>query len=90
MTAKAYDVRLRPAARRALRRLDRPVQRRILDALTDLGMDPRPHGTKALVGGEGLLRIRIGDYRVVYEVQDDQLIVLVVTLGHRRLVYRGL
>ena len=63
-----YDVRLRPAARRALRRLDRPVQRRILDALTDLGKDPRPHGARALVGGEGLLRIRIGDYRVVYQV----------------------
>jgi mRNA interferase RelE/StbE len=85
-----YDVTYAKAAARALRRLDRPVQRRLLDAIDHLGDDPRPPGTKALQGGGGLLRIRIGDYRVVYAVEDDRLVVLVVTLGHRRDVYRGL
>lgn len=85
-----YRVSLTPGAQRALRRLDRPVLRRILDALDALALDPRPHGAKALQGGEGLLRIRVGDYRIVYAVQDDQLLVLVATLGHRREVYRKL
>jgi len=85
-----YHVTYAKAAARALRRLDRPVQRRLADAIDDLGDDPRPHGTKALQGADGLLRIRVGDYRVVYAVEDDQLVVLVVTLGHRREVYRGI
>jgi mRNA interferase RelE/StbE len=89
MPEKSYVVTLTPAAQRALRRLDRPVQRRLLAAMDDLADDPRPHGTKALQGGQGLLRARIGDYRVVYEVHDDQMVVLVVTLGHRREVYRS-
>ena len=79
-----------PAAQGAVRRLDRPVQRRLLDALDLLGADPRPNGAKTLQGGGALLRIRVGDYRVVYAVQDDELVVLVLTLGHRREVYRKL
>ncbi len=90
MNTARYQVTLSKAAARALRRVDRPVQRRLLDAIAQLGGDPRPHGTKALQGTEGLPRVRVGDYRVVYLVEDDQLVVLVVTLGHRSDVYRGL
>jgi mRNA interferase RelE/StbE len=85
-----YHVTYAKAAARALRHLDRPLQRRLVDAIDLLATDPRPHGTKALQGGDGLLRIRVGDYRVVYAVYDDQLVVLVATLGHRREVYRNL
>jgi mRNA interferase RelE/StbE len=85
-----YHVTYAKAAARALRRLDRPLQRRLADAIDLLGDDPRPHGTKALQGGDGLLRIRVGDYRIIYAVHDDQLLVLVATLGHRREVYRRL
>jgi mRNA interferase RelE/StbE len=85
-----YHVTYAKAAARALRRLDRPVQRRLADAIDQLGDEPRPHGAKALQGGGGLLRTRVGDYRVVYAVEDDQLVVVVVTLGHRSDVYRGL
>ncbi|MET9023706.1 type II toxin-antitoxin system RelE/ParE family toxin [Actinopolymorpha sp. NPDC004070] len=51
-------------------------------------VEPRPHGAQALQGRSGLLRIRVGDYRVIYEVQDARLVVLVVDLGHRRDIYR--
>ncbi len=90
MNTPRYQVTYTKAAARALRRLDRPVQLRLTDAIDDLGDDPRPHGTKALQGAGGLLRVRVGDYRVVYMVRDDELLVLVVTLGHRREVYRSL
>jgi mRNA interferase RelE/StbE len=82
-----FEVILRPAAQRALRGADRPVQRRLVNAMADLASDPRPHGVKALKGQHGLLRIRVGDYRVVYEVRDRELVVYVVTLGHRSKVY---
>jgi mRNA interferase RelE/StbE len=83
-----YAIEWRPAAARALRKLDRPVARRILRAVSGLAEDPRPSGVKALVGQPGALRLRVGDWRVVYEVQDGALIVLVLDLGHRSEVYR--
>ena len=89
MNPPRYHVTYAKAAARALRRLDRPVQRRLADAIDDLGDDPRPPGAKTLQGGQGLLRVRVGDYRVVYTVADAELVVLVVTLGHRREVYRN-
>jgi mRNA interferase RelE/StbE len=49
---------------------------------------PRPPGAKALTGMTSVLRIRVGDYRILYEVQDDRLMVLVIDVGHRREIYR--
>jgi mRNA interferase RelE/StbE len=88
VSAKAFEVRLRPAARRQLESLERPVQRRLVDAMAGLAEDPRPAGVKALQGLPGLLRLRVGAYRVLYQVRDDELLVLVLTLGNRRDVYR--
>lgn len=90
MSTTRYAVTFTRAAERALRKTDRPVQRRLLDSIEDLRDDPRPPGARTLQGGQGLLRVRVGDYRVVYRVHDDELVVLVVTLGHRREVYRGI
>lgn len=83
-----YGVVLRPAAQRSLRRLDRLAQRRVLDGLEGLRDDPRPTGVKALQGVPGLLRLRVDSYRILYQVQDAQGLILVVTVGHRREVYR--
>ena len=83
-----YTVFLKPAAERALKKLAPPVLRRIAKAIDNLGTNPRPSGVTALTGGPGLLRIRVGDYRIIYSVQDAVLTVLVVTLGHRRNVYQ--
>jgi mRNA interferase RelE/StbE len=82
----AYHVELRPAAARALRKLDPQVRRRIQGAIALLAQDPRPPAARALQGRPGL-RVRVGDYRIIYTVQDDVLLVVVVTLGQRRHIY---
>lgn len=81
-----YRIELRPAAMRALRRLDPPIRRRVQGVIALLGDDPRPPAARALRGRPGL-RVRVGDHRVIYTVADDVLLVVVVTLGHRRDVY---
>lgn len=81
-----YRVELRPAAVRALRKIDHSQRARVEGAITLLAQDPRPPGARALRGRPGL-RVRVGDYRVIYTVDDGVLLVVVVTLGHRRDVY---
>jgi len=87
MEAK-YRVEVTPAASRQLRKLDPVAQRRIQAAVELLASEPRPPGVKRLVGGAGEWRVRTGDYRIVYEIEDDVLVVLVIALGHRRDIYR--
>jgi mRNA interferase RelE/StbE len=82
----AYRIELRPAAIRALRKLDPQVRRRIQGAIAMLAQDPRPPGARALRDRPGL-RVRVGDYRIIYTVHDDVLLVVVVRLGHRREIY---
>lgn len=82
----AYRIELRPAAVRALRELDPQVRPRIQGAIALLSEDPRPPASRALRGRPGF-RVRVGDYRVIYTIEDDVLLVVVVTLGHRRDVY---
>ncbi|HZS01680.1 MAG TPA: type II toxin-antitoxin system RelE/ParE family toxin [Chloroflexota bacterium] len=86
----AYRVQFARRAERQFKALPRQVQVRLrarIEALTD---DPRPAVAAKLAGPEELYRIRVGDYRVVYAVQDAVLLVLVVGVGHRRDVYRRL
>ena len=85
-----YRVELTRAADRGLERLPAPMQLRITDALVGLRIEPRPPGTRSLEGHHGLFRIRVGDYRVVVAVDDTNRAVLVVRVGNRRDVYRGL
>lgn len=87
MTGPRYTLEFRPAALRQLRKLDTQVARRIRAAAEALCIDPRPHGVKAMAGRHGWLRIRVGDYRIIYEVRDSELIVLVIQVGHRGQVY---
>lgn len=82
-----YRIELAPAAVRQLRKLDRSAQRRVQAAIELLATEPRPSGAKKLVGGNGEWRVRTGDYRVVYQIDDGVLLVLVVAVGHRREVY---
>lgn len=79
-----YRVEIATAAVRQLRKLDRPAQRRVQAAIELLATEPRPNGAKKLVGGNGELRVRTGDYRIVYEIHDNVLLVLVIAVGHRR------
>ena len=84
-----YRVLLRPPAQRFLRKLRDPgLTARLVAAMRGLASQPRPPGCDKLIGPEDLYRIRVGDYRIVYQVRDEVLLVLVVKLGHRREVYR--
>ncbi len=82
-----YRVEVRPAAVRALRKLDPGLRPRIEGAMALLAEDPRPPASRPLKGRPGY-RVRVGDYRIIYTVRDDVLLIVVVTLGHRRDVYR--
>jgi mRNA interferase RelE/StbE len=86
----AHRIAFTPAARRQLASLDPPPRRRIARRIEVLGTDPRPPGAEMLKGGEGELRIRVGDWRVIYVVHDDELLVLVIKIGHRGDIYRAL
>ena len=82
----SYRIELRPAAVRALKKLDPPIRSRVQGAIALLAEDPRPPAARALRGRPGL-RVRVGDYRIIYTVTDEVLLVVVVTVGHRRDVY---
>ncbi len=73
-----------------MRKLDRQAQQRILGALHLLSTNPRPPKAKSLTGHPGYMRVRVGDYRIVYTIDDGRLVVLVLAIGHRREVYRDL
>ena len=82
-----YAVEILRTAQKKLAKLDRQAQSRIIDAIRQLAADPRPSGCKKL-SGRPAWRIRIGAYRVIYEIHDDRLVVLVVTVGDRKNAYR--
>ncbi|MFC4561983.1 type II toxin-antitoxin system RelE/ParE family toxin [Nocardiopsis mangrovi] len=87
-----YAFRFTAAAQRQLRAIDRPAAMRILAALTELGDDPyrADADVKKLTGPSGLYRLRVGGYRIAYQIKDSELIILVVKVGDRRDVYRNL
>lgn len=82
-----YRIELRPAAIRALKQIDHQDRDRIRGAIALLGENPRPPGAKALQGRPGL-RVRVGNYRIIYTIQDDVLVIVIVTLGHRSDIYK--
>ncbi len=86
----SYAIEWRPSARKQVRRLDVSARRRVLEAIGNLSKQPRPVGSVTLTGSPGWLRIRVGSYRVVYEVQDDILVVLVLRVGSRGGIYQHL
>lgn len=83
-----YEVALTPVAARQLRKFDPQVRRRVQAAIELLATVPRPPAATRLVGGAGEWRVRTGDYRIVYEIEDERLLVLVLSVGHRREIYQ--
>ena len=85
----SYRVELRPAAARFLRKLrDESLSARLVQTLKELGENPRPPGSLKMSGPENLYRTRVGDYRIIYQIHDGVLLVLVVEIGHRREIHR--
>jgi mRNA interferase RelE/StbE len=84
-----FVVELTPAAQRQLRRLDRLVRRRVAARIDKLSSDPRPPGVTRLQATARLplYRVRVGDYRIIYLVEDEKLLVIIIRIGHRSEVY---
>lgn len=83
-----YEIIIVGAVRRQLKRINRDDKKRILDKIQSLAENPRPHGFKELKGSENLFRVRVGDYRIIYEIQDKILLITILKIGNRREVYR--
>jgi len=83
----SYRLIIERAAQKSLAKISPPHQERIIQAIEGLAVEPRPPGSKKLRQREAW-RIRIGSYRVIYEIHDDQVMVLVVRIRHRRDAYR--
>jgi mRNA interferase RelE/StbE len=84
----AYRVEVARRALKVLASLPRQEQQRIRAAIDLLAYQPRPPGCVRIVGEPHVYRVRVGDYRIVYEVFDHRLVIQVVRFGHRRDVYR--
>jgi mRNA interferase RelE/StbE len=82
-----YRIEFRPAALRDIREIDRSVQPRLQGAIALLAQDPRPPASRPL-RGRPAYRLRVGDYRITYTIDDGILLIVVVTIGHRRDVYQ--
>jgi mRNA interferase RelE/StbE len=85
-----YQVEIKREAQRTIKRLPRPLIRRITAAIEGLTVEPRPHGCKKLVGLDNHYRVRVGDWRISYAVYDDRLLILVVEVSPRGDAYRNL
>jgi Cytotoxic translational repressor of toxin-antitoxin stability system len=84
----AHSIEVKPSADKVIDGLAEKARVRILKAIRGLAINPRPTGCKKLKSTD-LYRIRVGDYRVIYEIHDDVLVVLVIKVGHRQDVYQG-
>jgi len=82
-----YAVEILRSAQKSLAHMERQAQSRIIRAINSLSDDPRPTGCRKLTGRPAW-RVRVGDYRVIYEIEDSRLRVLVIAIGNRREIYR--
>lgn len=87
LVVNTYRIQFRPAALRELRTIDRSMQPRIQGAIALLAQDPRPPASRPLRGREGY-RLRVGDYRIIYNINNGVLLIVMVTIGNRRDVYQ--
>jgi mRNA interferase RelE/StbE len=83
-----YRVELKPRAQKFIEQQQKKVQRQLLERIAQLAENPYPSGCKKLHDAESLYRVRSGDYRIIYQVRDKELLVLVVKVGDRKDVYR--
>lgn len=84
-----YKVELKKTAEKALFKLPKPVIVKVIHLLKGLEQDPRPNGCKKLTGSSNSYRVRTGNYRVVYSIFDDVLVVDVIKIGHRKEIYKN-
>jgi mRNA interferase RelE/StbE len=83
-----YNVIIKASAKKELSTLQKPIIARLIAAIESLATDPRPIGVRKLTGTQDIYRVRVADYRIVYRIEDDRLIIEVVRVAHRKDVYR--
>ena len=88
MSERVYAVILDKGVQKVLNRLPHSVNNRLILAMRSLATNPRPPGCKKLEGSENDWRIRVGEYRIIYSIEDDKLIVLVIDVGPSKDIYR--
>ena len=86
----SYRIEIKLSAIKALAVIPNPHRRRIAKVIDGLAQQPRPVGCTKLIGAETAYRIRVGDYRIIYQIEDRILIVFIIRIAHRKDVYRGL
>jgi mRNA interferase RelE/StbE len=86
----SYRIEVKLSAIRALAAISNPHRLRLARAIDSLAKHPRPAGCTKLTGADNAYRIRVGDYRIVYQIEDRVLIVFIIRIAHRKDVYRGL
>ncbi|MEW6237115.1 MAG: type II toxin-antitoxin system RelE/ParE family toxin [Candidatus Omnitrophota bacterium] len=84
----SYTLIIKPAPDRVLESIVKPLRSRILKRIASLSNNPRPAGVKKLKGVENRWSLRMGNFRIIYEIHDDRLVILVIDIDHRRQVYR--
>ena len=83
-----YTVEISTSAAKSIAKIEKQTRLRVIGAIELLALDPRPPGVKMLRGGdEARWRARVGDYRIVYTIENDRLLVLVLRVAHRREIY---
>jgi mRNA interferase RelE/StbE len=90
MGGDTYDIQIAPAAERQLKKLERPVQKKVVECLESLSTHPRPKGVEKLSQHPKILRVRVCDYRIIYTIDDKKSIVIMLLVRHRRDAYRDL
>jgi mRNA interferase RelE/StbE len=83
-----YQIRIKESAKKELAKIPKEFGQKIVVEITALALNPKPHGCKKLVGAEHTYRIRTGNYRVIYTLVEQQLIIEVIKIGHRKDVYK--
>ena len=86
----AYAIKIKESAQKALRKIDKTARAGIWIAISELAENPRPSGCVKMSDEADLWRIRVGDYRIIYKIRGEEMVVLIVRVGHRREVYRNL
>ncbi len=83
-----YTVEFAPRTRRELRKLSSEIRKRVLKKIASLSENPFPHGYTEMKGSQNYYRVKVSDYRIIYTVEHGELLILVVSIGHRREIYR--
>jgi mRNA interferase RelE/StbE len=84
----SYKIHWKQSAKKELKKLDKQIIPRILQAVENLAENPYSSGSKKLIGSDSIYRIRVGDYRIVYNLKSSVLIIEIIKVGHRREIYR--